>query len=49
VTLLITGATVMLTSADSPIKSVKELIAVAKREPRQAHVCVVRRGPHLAT
>jgi len=33
VTLLITGATVMLTSADSPIKSVKELIAVAKKEP----------------
>src|SRR6185295_4484953 len=32
VTLLITGATVMLTSADSPIKSVKELIAIAKKE-----------------
>src|SRR5687767_2350359 len=33
VTLLITGATVMLTSADSPVKSAKELIARARKEP----------------
>ena len=33
VTLLITGSTVMLTSAESPYKSVKELIAAAKKEP----------------
>ena len=33
VTLLITGSTVMLTSAESPYKNVKELIAAAKKEP----------------
>ena len=33
VTLLITGATVMVTGADSPYKSVKDVIAAAKKEP----------------
>jgi tripartite-type tricarboxylate transporter receptor subunit TctC len=33
VTLLITGSTVMLTSAESPYKNVQELIAAAKKEP----------------
>jgi tripartite-type tricarboxylate transporter receptor subunit TctC len=33
VTLLITGATVMITSAESPIKSVGDLIARAKQQP----------------
>jgi tripartite-type tricarboxylate transporter receptor subunit TctC len=33
VTLLITGATVMVTSAESPVKSLKELIALAKKQP----------------
>jgi len=33
VTLLITGSTVMVTSAESPYKSVKELIAAAKKDP----------------
>jgi len=33
VTLLITGATVMVTSAESPVRSLKELIATAKKQP----------------
>jgi tripartite-type tricarboxylate transporter receptor subunit TctC len=33
VDLLITGATVLVTSADSPIKNLKDLIAIAKKEP----------------
>ena len=33
VTLLIIGATVMVTGADSPYKSVKDVIAAAKKEP----------------
>ena len=33
VTLLITGATVMVTGADSPYKSVRDVIAAAKKDP----------------
>lgn len=33
VTLLITGSTVILTSAESPYKSVKELLAAARKDP----------------
>lgn len=33
VTLLITGATVLVTGPDSPVKSVKELIATARKQP----------------
>ena len=33
VTLLITGATVLVTGHDSPIKSLKELLATARRQP----------------
>ena len=33
VTLLITGATVMLTSAESPYKNVKDVLAAAKKDP----------------